>query len=230
MPQLLQPLYSTVHYRLNQNPDLDAFVQNRVRLAHYDFEGVTVKVANSTDFDQIATTVDKFRTSTRIVDRNARGDVCIVAYKYDALAHVRWVALTPMPLKELGGRTVHLAPDEAFTYDAYTIPAFRKQGIGSEAKMFLMTYLKQQGIRYAYSDSRLDNRNTQQVWRKRAREGRQRIIGVATVATWLGRMRCTFFAETAATRPLIARLFHIPMHDIRIRSIYQFLNEDPPVS
>jgi GNAT superfamily N-acetyltransferase len=219
-----------VHYRLNQNLDLDAYVQNRIQLAHYDLEGVTVKVANTKDFEQIVKIVDKFRTSTRIADRTERRDVCIVAYKQGVLAHLRWAAMTPIPLKEFGGRVVQLASNEAFTYDAYTVPAFRRKGIGSEAKMFLMTYLKQHGIRHAYSDSRLDNRNTQQVWRKRAWEGRQRIIGIVTVTTRLGRKYYTFAAETEETRPLIARLFHIPLQNVRIRSIYQFLPEQQPVS
>jgi GNAT superfamily N-acetyltransferase len=230
MSQILQTIHSTVHYRLNQFHDLDAFAQNRIRLSHYNREGVTVKMAGHQDFAQIAETLDKFRTSTRIIDRTDRGDVCVVAYKHGALAHLRWAALTPMALKEFGGRVVQLASDEAFTYDSYTVPAFRRQGISGEAKVFLLTYLKQQGIRCTYSFSRLDNRNTQQVWRKRIREGRVRILGVATVTTWLGRTRCTFAAETADTRLLIARLYGVSPQQIHIRSIYQFLHEEQPAS
>ncbi|UCH37201.1 MAG: hypothetical protein JSV76_05830 [Candidatus Bathyarchaeota archaeon] len=230
MPQLLQSLHSTVYYRLNQFHDLDAFARNRIRLSHYDLEAVKVKIAGPRDFTQIAETLDKFRTSTRIVDRTDRGDICVVAYKHDALAHLRWASLTPMPLKEFGGRLVHLAPDEAFTYDSYTVPAFRRQGISGEAKVFLLSHLKQQGIRCTYSFSRLDNRNTQQVWRKRISEGRVRILGVATVTTRMGRKRCTFAAETTNTRPIIARLYDVPPQQVQIRSIYQFLDEQQPAS
>jgi GNAT superfamily N-acetyltransferase len=228
MPQLLQSLHSIVHYRLNQFHDLDAFARNRIQLSHYDLDEVTVKVAGPRDFARIAETVDKFRTSTRIADRTGHGDVCVVAYKHGALAHLRWASLTPMPLKEFGGRVVQLASDEAFTYDSYTVPAFRRQGISGEAKVFLLTYLRQQGIRCTYSFSRLDNRNTQQVWRKRIREGRVRILGVATVITRLGQMRCTFAAETVDTRPIIVRLYGVSPEQISIRSIYQFLGEKHP--
>jgi ribosomal protein S18 acetylase RimI-like enzyme len=228
MSKLLQPLYSTVHYRLMQFPDLDAYIRIHERLAKYDRDGLTIKIAEAADFQQLTKFVDKFRTSTRIADRTGRGDVCVVAYKLGTLAHVRWAALTLRPV--WGDYRVHLAPDEAYTYDTHTVPAFRRQGIASEARIFLMTYLAQQGIRCTYGDSRLDNRNTQQFWRKRVRDGRARLLGVIAVATRLGLTHCTFFAETAATRPLIARLFHIPMENVRIRSIDQFLGEDPPAS
>jgi GNAT superfamily N-acetyltransferase len=228
MPPLLQTLYSTVHYYFSQYHDLNAYIQNRIKLASYDHDGLTIKVAEATDFQQIANTFDKYHDSSRITVRTNRGDVCVVAYKHGAIAHVRWAAVTSIPFE--GSVILNLDPDEAYTYDSYTVPAFRRQGIGSETKMFLLTYLKQQGIRYAYSDSRLDNVNTQQVWKKRVHEGRARILGVITVTTRLGRTRCTFVAETEETRPLLARLFHIPMQDIRIQSIYQFLHEEQPDS
>jgi len=224
MPKLLQPLYSTVHYRLMQFPDFDAYIRIHERLAKYDREGLTFKVADVADFQLLTKIMDKFRTSTRIADRMGRGDVCVVAYKHGVLAHVRWAALTVKPV--WGDYMVHLAPDEAYTYDTHTVPAFRRQGIASEARIFLMTYLAQQGIRCTYGDSRLDNRNTQQVWRKRVRDGRSRLLGVIAVASRLGQTHCTFFAETTTTLPLIARLFHIPMEKVRIRSIDQFLHED----
>jgi GNAT superfamily N-acetyltransferase len=199
-----------------QIPDLHAYVTNRVRFANYDTEGVTIKLADAEDFHRLAATVDKFQGSTRIADRTGRGDICVVAYKYGALAHFRWAALNPIPA--WGGHTVHLDSHEAYTYDGYTLPAFRWQGIGSEARIFLTTYLTQQGIRCAYSDTRTDNRNTQQARIKWIREGRARLLGVVTVAKWLGRIRCTFVADTADTRSLIARLFHLQLSTVRVRT------------
>lgn len=223
MPQLLQHLYSKVYFRFNQFPDLHTYVQNRVPLPNYNFEGVIVKVAEPSDFELLVETIDKFRDNTRITERTNRGDVCVVVYKNGALAHFRWVALTPIPLKEFGGRVVHLAPDEAFTYDSYTLPAFRRQGLSSEAKIVLMKYLTKQGIRCAYSDGRLDNIHTQQVWRKRLREGRQRIIGMITIVTRFRQKYYTFTAETSETRSLIARLFNLQLEQIQVRSINEFI-------
>jgi GNAT superfamily N-acetyltransferase len=162
--------------------------------------------------------VDKFRTSTRIAERTGRGDVCVIAYKYGALAHVRWAAQTPLPLKELSGRVVHLTPHEAYTYDGYTLPMFRRQGIGSEARIFLITHLAQQGIHRAYAMTRTDNRYTSQSEDKRVREGRIRIIGLIVITTLLDQMRCTYSAATAATRFLLARLFQLPLHTVHVRN------------
>jgi GNAT superfamily N-acetyltransferase len=219
MQQLIRPLYSKSRFLLRHIPDLDTYIQNRVRLASYNLDNVTIKPAETADFHQLAKTVNKFRTSTRIVERTERGDICIVVYKHGALAHFRWVALKPFKPRELGDQLAHLQSDEAWTYDSYTLPAFRRQGISSEAKVFLMEYLAQQGIRRTYSDSRVDNIQAQQSRIKKVREGRLCILGVVTVTTQLGRTRCTFTADTEATRSLIARLFHVPFQAIPIRKL-----------
>jgi hypothetical protein len=226
MPQLLQTLYSTVHHILWQTPDLKAAVQNRKRLPHYNLNGVTVKLAETEDFHQLTNTLDKFRTSTRITDRLARGDICVVAYKHGNLAHACWAALTPLPAWD--GHSVHLASDEAYTYDSYTLPTFRRQGIAGEAKAFQLTYLAQQGFRCAYTDTRIDNLNTQRGRKKWIREGRARILGMISIAKRFGQTRCMFSAETEDTRPLVARLYDIPPHHVQLRSIDQFLGKQQP--
>ena len=214
MPQLPQPLYSTVHYRLSQFPDIAAYIRRRERDIRSDLEGVTIKLAETEDFHQIANTLGKFRASSRIADRTGRGDVCVVAYKHGALAHVRWAARTPLPLNELGGRIIHLGCHDGWTYDSYTMPMFRRQGIASEARNFLISYLGQQGVRYIYSISRTDNVNVQPMRVKRIREGRVHMLGLITVTNLLGWIRCSFSAETADTRPLVAQLFHLPLQTI----------------
>jgi GNAT superfamily N-acetyltransferase len=218
MPQLTQILHSTRYYNFAQVPDLGAYIKNREQLANYDFDGLTIKLAEVKDFHQLAESVDKYRDGARIADRLARGDVCVVAYKHGALAHVRWGARTPMPLKELGGRIIYLGCHDGWTYDSYTLPAFRRQGIASEARNFLINYLAQQGVRYIYSISRTDNINVQPMRDKRIREGRVRMLGLITVTNLLGWLRCTFWAETADTRPLISQLFHIPLQTIGFKT------------
>ncbi|UCH37425.1 MAG: hypothetical protein JSV76_07050 [Candidatus Bathyarchaeota archaeon] len=112
---------------------------------------MTIKLARAEDFHRLATNLNKYRDGTRIAQRTQRGDVCVVAYKYDALAHVRWAAVTPIPA--WGKYVVHLASDEAYAYDGFTVAPFRRQGISSEAKAFLMEYLTKQEFRCAYTDS-----------------------------------------------------------------------------
>jgi GNAT superfamily N-acetyltransferase len=183
MQRVFQTLYSQSHYLFRQIPDFDAYIQNREQLTYYDLTGVTIKRAEAEDFHRLAATVHKFQGSTRIADRTRRGDVCVVAYKHGALAHVRWAAVTPIPA--WGRYTIHLAPDEAYTYDSYTVPAFRRQGISSETRVFLIKHLAQQGIRRTYSDTRTDNIFTHQRQSRRLRKGREYILGVITVTTVL---------------------------------------------
>jgi hypothetical protein len=226
MPQLLQTLYSTVQHIFVQIPDLRAFVQNRERLTPYDPDDVTIKLAEAEDYQRLAETMDKFRTSTRLADRMARGDVCVVAYKHGMLAHFRWAAVSSLPA--WGGHIVHLDPDEAYTYDGYTVPAFRRQGISSEAKVYQLTYLAQQGFRCVYSDTRVDNVNTQHARIKWVREDRARILGVISITKRFGQTYCAFTAETTEARSLIARLYRLSLHQVQVRSIDQFLDEKQP--
>jgi GNAT superfamily N-acetyltransferase len=215
--QLLQPLYTTMRCRLTQFPDFNAYIQTHRQTTKNNLDGVTVKLAEAADFEHIITTVDKYRDGKRIAERTARGDICVVVYKHGALGHIRWIAVSPLPA--WGGYTVHLAADEAYSYDSYTLPAFRRQGLASETRIFQMTYLEQQGVRYLYTDSRLDNIHTQRRWIERIHEGRQRHLGVATITTMLGWTRCTFTAETVATRQLLARLYNVPLQRIQIQPI-----------
>jgi hypothetical protein len=198
--QRLHPLYSTVHFRLSQFPDIASYIQRRERSANSDREDVTIKLAETDDFHQIVSTLD----------------ICVVAYKHGKIVHVRWAALSPLPA--WGRYTVHLRSDEAYTYDSYTVPAFRRQDISSKTRVFLLRYLQQQGIRCTYSDTRLDNPNTQHGWEKYIREGHVRLLGLVTVTTRLGMTRCRFTAYTPDMRPLIARLFHTPLRQVRVAS------------
>lgn len=215
--QLLQPLYTTARYRLTQFPDFHAYIQTHRQTTKNNLDVVTIKLAEAADFERITATVDKYREGKQIAERTARGDVCVIAYKHGALGHIRWIALAPLPA--WGGHTVHLDADEAYSYDSYTRPAFRRQGLASETRIFQMTYLAQQGVRYLYSDSHLNNIHTQRRWIERIHEGCQRHLGVTTITTMLGWTRCTFATETVATRQLLDRLYNVPLQRIQIQPI-----------
>jgi hypothetical protein len=71
----------------------------------------------------------------------------------------------------------------------------------------------------------VDNVNTQQARIRWFREDHARILGVISIALRFGQTRCMFFAETAETRPLIARLYYVPLHQVHDQSVDRFLDE-----
>ena len=185
------------------------YVQKQSTPLNRNPERVTVKVADGDDFVQIATFVDKFRVSTRIAERTQRGDVCVVVYSDGAVAHVRWAALIPLALPELNFTLLQLDPDEAYMYDGYTLPAFRRRGFAARARDCLITYLAHRGVTTIYRLSRTDNPWIYYSRMKQNREGRQRTLGVIRVSTLLGSTRCMFYSTTEAHRHVLTRLFNL---------------------
>jgi ribosomal protein S18 acetylase RimI-like enzyme len=172
-------------------------------------ERVMVRVADADDFAQIATFVDKFRSSTRIAERTQRGDVCVVVYCDGDVAHVRWAALYPLALSELNSTLLRLDSNEAYMYDAYTLPAFRHRGFAARARNCLIQYLAHRGVTTVYRMMRMNNPLTRYARIKQNREGRQRTLGVVRVSTLLGSTRCTFYSTTAIHRLILTRLFNL---------------------
>ena len=60
--QLRKTLYSIEHYRLSQFPDLQLYVQQHAQLTNYDLSDVTIKLAETEDFQQVASALNKYRT------------------------------------------------------------------------------------------------------------------------------------------------------------------------
>jgi GNAT superfamily N-acetyltransferase len=152
--------------------------------------------------------IGKFRTSSRIADRVARGDVCVVAYVDGSLAHFHWVTFTP----KLSGEDrviLHLGDNEAYTYDSYTLPAFRRRGIASIAKKTLLEFLIQRGIHSVYAMHRSDNVASSSAAVKRRRGGRSRTLGSFTITNFLGLLNVQFEADTSEDHRKLTRLITI---------------------
>jgi GNAT superfamily N-acetyltransferase len=210
--RFFKDISSSSEYHFTEIPDPRIWIDQFIHSSHLDRTGLIMKVAEKEDFNQLAKHVEKFRDSTRLADRTARGDVCIVTYRDEVLAHFRWAALSPIPLSELNGQILHLGDDEAYTYDSYTVPAFRRRGVASETRQFLITFLSQQGKNTIYSMTRTDNVRSSRS--KRDRQGVQRTFGLIRVISRLGRTTYRFYVTTTRDRQRLAKLFQIPLQNV----------------
>jgi hypothetical protein len=197
-----QQLYSTTAYYLTEIPEPHRFTTHHKHSSHWDPEGIRIQVANAEDFQHLANDVEKFQNSSRLKERIDRGDLCVVTYKHGALASFRWATFIPpeIPIKGSPLR-LKLGPREAYTYDGYTIPRFRRQGIGLESRAFLMSHLAQQGITRIYSTTRTDNRfmiANEKVPERMRRYGIH-IVGTIMITTFLGGRRFQFIDHSSNT-------------------------------
>jgi hypothetical protein len=211
-------LYSTITYRLTARPNLQRYVNTADQPSHWDQQGLSIKLADADDFDQLTRHFAKFQGSHRIAERTRRGDVCVVAYKQGVLAHFRWVACTSIPLPELDLMMLRLASDEVYTYDSYTRPRFRRQGIAFAARTFLTTYFTQRGVQTFYTLGRQNNQFTHEHRAFRAQHGGTGTIGTIQVRTILGTKQYQFIGETPEDRELMAHLFRLPLNQVHVRS------------
>ena len=78
--------------------------------------------------------------------RNGNGQQCFTARHGGRLVHVCWVATGRAWIDYLD-REVLLAPDEAYTYEAFTAPGFRGQNISPARSSYLQRTLRVAGYR-----------------------------------------------------------------------------------
>jgi ribosomal protein S18 acetylase RimI-like enzyme len=84
-----------------------------------------------------------------------RKRVCVMAFKEEELAAHGWFSVEVDPVTE---RTyVPLAQDEAFIFDLFTLPSFRRQGIQSALLHHMLELIKERGYRRALSLVRVGN-------------------------------------------------------------------------
>jgi GNAT superfamily N-acetyltransferase len=195
MRRIFRRAYSKETNVVTEIPDPELWVNKFVRSSRWNLEGLELKIAEANDYSRMASTIEKFRTSTRIANRVDRGDACVVAYVNGSLAHFHWVTFTP----QLSGddhTVLHLGENEAYTYDSYTVPKFRRRGIASEAKKFLLMYLIHRGIQTVYAMHKSDNVASSGAALKRHRRGRSRTIGSITITNFFGMLDHHLQADT----------------------------------
>lgn len=66
-------LYSTVTYRLTVRPNPQRYVNATDQPLHWEQQGLTIKIADADDFDQLTHHIAKFQGSHRIAERYASG-------------------------------------------------------------------------------------------------------------------------------------------------------------
>jgi GNAT superfamily N-acetyltransferase len=74
------------------------------------------------------------------------GDICHVARVNGNIVTTRWSSTREIRIRELGYRSA-LARGQAYLYDAYTAPAFRRRGIAGALTRHIVALLHEQGVR-----------------------------------------------------------------------------------
>lgn len=87
--------------------------------------------------------------------RLAHGRVCILALYQDNLTAYGWV--TDKVTFEIDNLQLQLGPGDAYLDDIYTLPAYRRQGIGGGLHLERLQYLKERGFKRAVLIVRMDN-------------------------------------------------------------------------
>ena len=92
--------------------------------------------------------------------RLAAGDVCFVARQAGRIVAVTWAATGRGWTRYLGCQ-ITLGPDEVYTYDWLTVPAFRKQHVASQLTVACLRYFRERGYRrviYAMAPEKYNQR------------------------------------------------------------------------
>jgi ribosomal protein S18 acetylase RimI-like enzyme len=87
--------------------------------------------------------------------RLARGRTCLLGFHQDEVAAYGWI--TDEVVFAIDNLQLRLGPGDAYVDDIYTLPAYRRQGIGSELHLRRLQYLKERGFKRSVLIVRVDN-------------------------------------------------------------------------
>ncbi len=83
----------------------------------------------------------------RFSRRVERGRLCFIALVEGCLAAYSWsTSEVEYPLDGYGAG-IKLRPGDAYVYDVFTFPSYRRQGIGTSLYLYRLRYLQQQGMK-----------------------------------------------------------------------------------
>ena len=122
----------------------------------------TVGLLDAADLDAYLA----FRPDTsrdELARRLAAGDVCFVARQAGRIIAVTWAATERGWTRYLGCQ-IALGPDEVYTYDWLTAPAFRKHHVASQLTVACLRYFRERGYRrmiYAMAPEKYNQRRGQ---------------------------------------------------------------------
>jgi RimJ/RimL family protein N-acetyltransferase len=131
----------------------------------------------------------KIEFNKLVLSRFERGSLCFSGKINSEIIHYNWVSFNSE--ESLGGRFVHLNPDEAFCLDAFTVREWRGKGVYPAAQAWMLRTLQEKGIGKAYTLIDADNSSSR---KPHTRQGWKPI----------GTVLC--FTPTGASRGFIWRL------------------------
>lgn len=90
-----------------------------------------------------------------ILSRFQKGSLCLLGKIGKDIIHYNWTSF--LWEESMGGRFVHLKPDEAFCLDAFTLREWRGKGVYPAAQYQMLLVLQEKGYRKAYTLVDTDN-------------------------------------------------------------------------
>lgn len=132
---------------------------------------LTITLAAESDIDPlIRLMAGRFRnlekekmgeTKDLILRRFQKGSLCFLGKIGEEIIHYNWVSFNRE--ESLGGRFMNLREDQAYCLDAYTQEKWRGQGVYPVAHYRMLDYLRQRGIRKAFTLIDTDNRPSKKI-------------------------------------------------------------------
>jgi RimJ/RimL family protein N-acetyltransferase len=165
-------------------------------------EPVALRLALPDDFPSLASLAEAeirgipdFPLRVSFLDEFARlhhkGDVCFLLEIDGRIAYFSWVAFDTAALSAYG-LISPLLEGEAYVSMSYTFPAYRRRGVATAARVEANRWLRDHGVRQAYSWVRTHNTASLKV---RERAG-WRVVGQLTQFIWRIRRRYTLLTVT----------------------------------
>jgi hypothetical protein len=104
--------------------------------------GIVIRQASNSDVDLLDHVEGADRLRAQAEDRLSRGHIWFIATEESTgkLAHYRWVSTTTAFIPELNRQLV-VGPRQAYFYDLYTLPEFRRRGIDGYSRHLSYTHL-----------------------------------------------------------------------------------------
>jgi len=117
-------------------------------------EGLTIREATVDDLHlfQSIKKPSEIMICKRLLEEKA---ICLIALKDKQLASYVWFASEVDPSVHL--LYLPLAQDEGYSFDVYTLPAFRRQGVQSALHLRMFQLLRERGYRRVFTLVEVDN-------------------------------------------------------------------------
>ncbi len=124
-----------------------------------DLPTLTTRRLTADDAARVATIAVRSQDVEQIADRFRRGNIAVGAFDGDELVAYTWCNLDHIGGIGQKSPQRYLTEEEAYLYDAYTLPAYRGHALVPHLRTELYRILQAEGRRRIYSISLLFNRS-----------------------------------------------------------------------